>query len=80
MRPALITSVLLAALAPLTAPPAHAAVVPPGHVYFWAEPGQMGPGGACLYRAIRPDDHSDNWSWATKFDGVSDTTMSCEVG
>ncbi|MFC8430741.1 hypothetical protein [Streptomyces sp. NPDC057253] len=121
MRSVLVSSVLLAALAPLAAPPAHAAAaVPPGHVYFWAEPGQMGAGGAwdylppgykeaeprvkrhaysfdsrasgtvyaigfqsggaCLYRAIHPDDYSDNWSWATKFDGVSDTTMGCEAG
>ncbi|MYT07323.1 MULTISPECIES: hypothetical protein [Streptomyces] len=25
------------------------AAVPPGHVYFWAEPGQVGPGGAWDY-------------------------------
>lgn len=39
------------------------------------------PGGACLYREIRPGDHDDDWSeWATKFDGVSDSTMGCEAG
>ncbi|MDT0464979.1 hypothetical protein [Streptomyces gibsoniae] len=34
----------------------------------------------CLYRAIRPGDHSENWEWAQKFDGVGDTTMGCEPG
>jgi hypothetical protein len=38
------------------------------------------PGGQCLYRAIYPDDYSDNWEWAGKFDGVSDTTMGCAAG
>ncbi|MGN5376668.1 hypothetical protein BIV25_36600 [Streptomyces sp. MUSC 14] len=38
------------------------------------------PGGRCLYRAIYPDDYSDNWDWAGKFDGVSDTTMGCQAG
>ncbi|MCL3998983.1 hypothetical protein [Streptomyces lavenduligriseus] len=37
-------------------------------------------GDSCLYRAIRPDDYSDNWEWATKFEGVSDTTMGCQPG
>ncbi|MCC3771596.1 hypothetical protein [Streptomyces sp. UNOC14_S4] len=37
--------------------------------------------GGCLYREIRPDDYDNNWTaWATKFDGVSDTTMGCERG
>ncbi|MFD5327968.1 hypothetical protein [Streptomyces sp. NPDC127092] len=35
--------------------------------------------GSCLYRQIHPGDWDNNWtSWATKFDGVSDTTMDCE--
>ncbi|MER6421062.1 hypothetical protein [Streptomyces sp. NPDC001137] len=34
--------------------------------------------GTCLYREIRPDDVENNWtSWATKFDGVSDSNMGC---
>ncbi|MFI1200710.1 hypothetical protein K2224_39010 (plasmid) [Streptomyces sp. BHT-5-2] len=37
-------------------------------------------GGGCLYRAIHPDDYSENWEWAGKFDGVSNTTMGCEAG
>ncbi|MFD9793406.1 hypothetical protein ACFWXK_20940 [Streptomyces sp. NPDC059070] len=36
--------------------------------------------GRCLYRAIYPDDYSNNWEWAGKFDGVSDTTMGCDQG
>ncbi|MFI1766610.1 hypothetical protein ACH41H_31780 [Streptomyces sp. NPDC020800] len=122
MRSFVIMSALVAALAPTAAPSAHAtAAAPPGHVYFWSEPGQMGAGGAwdyspggykeadphvkrhaysfdshaavtvyaisyqrgggCLYRAIRPDDYDNNWTaWATKFDGVSDSTMGCEPG
>lgn len=122
MRSLVIMSALATAIAPAAAPSAHAlAAVPPGHVYFWAEPNHMGAGGAwdysppgykeadarvkrhaysidsaaavtvyavshqdggqCLYRAIHPDDHDDNWTaWATKIDGVSDTTMGCEPG
>jgi hypothetical protein len=120
MRHLALASALLAGLAPVAAPPAYAAAaVPPGHVYFWPDPNQMGPGGAwdyappgyreadsrvkrhaysfdshapvtvyaisyqpdsCLYRAIYPDDYSNNWEWATKFDGVSDTTMGCRPG
>ncbi|WP_189956449.1 hypothetical protein [Streptomyces alanosinicus] len=38
------------------------------------------PGGNCLYRAIYPDDYSDSWEWAQRFDGVSDTAMGCERG
>ncbi|MFI5661231.1 hypothetical protein [Streptomyces sp. NPDC051684] len=34
----------------------------------------------CLYREIRRDDYSENWEWAGKLDGVSDTTMGCEPG
>ncbi|MBK3578234.1 hypothetical protein JHN63_31410 [Streptomyces sp. MBT65] len=74
---------LAIAAAPVTAP-AHTsapAAVPPGQVYFWPEAGQMGAGGGCLYREIRPDDHSDNWAeWGGRFDGVSDTRMGCEAG
>lgn len=34
--------------------------------------------GPCLYRPILPEEYSTNWvDWATKFDGVSDTTMGC---
>ncbi|UXY21062.1 hypothetical protein N8I84_21995 [Streptomyces cynarae] len=119
MRHLVIASALLAALGPAAAPAAHAVAVPPGHVYFWPDPNQMGPGGAwgyappgyreadprvkrhaysfdsrasvtvyaisyqpggCLYRAIYPDDYSNNWEWATKFDGVSDSTMGCRPG
>ncbi|MGW0711020.1 hypothetical protein ACWD4G_34550 [Streptomyces sp. NPDC002643] len=32
-----------------TAPPAVPAAVPPGYVYFWREPNQMGAGGAWDY-------------------------------
>lgn len=34
----------------------------------------------CVYREIRRDDYSENWEWAGKLDGVSDTTMGCEQG
>ncbi|MFI6056205.1 hypothetical protein ACIBCO_39845 [Streptomyces violascens] len=37
-------------------------------------------GGGCLYRAIYPGDYSDNWEWAGKFDGVSNTDMGCDRG
>ncbi|MFC8520385.1 hypothetical protein [Streptomyces sp. NPDC057257] len=118
MRQLLVVAAAFAALVPTAAP---AAAVPPGQVYFWPEPGQMGAGGAwaysppgyreadprvkrhaysfdshaavsvyaisyqsggsCLYREIRPDDYDNDWTaWATKFDGVSDTTMGCEQG
>ncbi|MGW5608053.1 hypothetical protein ACWEWI_18505 [Streptomyces sp. NPDC003753] len=119
MRHLVIASALLAALGPAAAPATHAVAVPPGHVYFWPDPNQMGPGGAwdyappgyreadprvkrhaysfdshasvtvyaisyqpdgCLYRAIYPDDYSNNWEWATKFDGISDSTMGCQPG
>ncbi|KAI8073214.1 hypothetical protein BC940DRAFT_290813 [Gongronella butleri] len=34
--------------------------------------------GGCFYRTIFPDDYSNDWEdWATKFDGVSDSTMGC---
>ncbi|MFF7355702.1 MULTISPECIES: hypothetical protein [Streptomyces] len=48
MRPLVIMSALAAALVPAAAPSTPAAV-PPGHVYFWPEPDQMGPGGAWDY-------------------------------
>jgi hypothetical protein len=124
MRQLLTASAAFAASAALLLPAQAAPVaraVPPGQVYFWPEPNQMGsggawpysppgyreadarvkrhahsfdsharvsvyaiseqPGGACLYREIRPDDYDNNWTaWATKFDGVSDTTMGCEPG
>lgn len=71
---------LLPAAAPVSAQ-AHAsapASVPPGQVYFWPECGQVGS--CCLYRKIRPDGYSDNWSeWGGKFDGVSDTKMGREA-
>ncbi|OAQ22591.1 hypothetical protein K457DRAFT_131169 [Linnemannia elongata AG-77] len=35
-------------------------------------------GGSCLYNEIRPNDYDNNWTWATKFDGVSDSKMDCE--
>ncbi|MGW5862426.1 hypothetical protein ACWFRJ_09685 [Streptomyces sp. NPDC055239] len=41
----------------------------------------FGAGSSCLYREIRADDYDENWTaWATKLDGVSDTTMGCEQG
>ncbi|MCI3272028.1 hypothetical protein [Streptomyces cylindrosporus] len=122
MRQLLVAAAVFAALVPTAAPAAaRPAAVPPGQVYFWPEPGQMGAGGAwaytppgyreadsrvkrhaysfdshaavsvyaisyqgggsCLYREIRPDDYDNDWTaWATKFDGVSDTTMGCEQG
>jgi hypothetical protein len=40
-----------------------------------------GRGGGCTYREIRKDDYDENWTaWATKLDGVSNTTMGCEQG
>ncbi|MEV4439968.1 hypothetical protein AB0K09_13240 [Streptomyces sp. NPDC049577] len=118
---AAVLAASLAVPAAATAPARHGRAVPPGQVYFWPGPNQMGSGGAwaytppgyreadarlkrhaysfdsharvtvyaishqgggvCLYRAIRPDDYDNNWTaWATKFDGVSDTTMGCEPG
>lgn len=118
---AAFATVLAAALVPAAQAAPDADAVPPGQVYFWPEPNQMGsggawaytppgyseadprvkrhaysfdshasvsvyaisyqPGGSCLYREIRPDDYDNNWTaWATKFDGVSDSTMGCEQG
>jgi hypothetical protein len=34
----------------------------------------------CYYRLIRAHDLADNWPWGARLDGVSDTTMGCEVG
>ena len=34
----------------------------------------------CFYRLIRAHDLADNWPWGARLDGVSDTTMGCEVG
>ncbi|MHC5907945.1 hypothetical protein ACVNF4_29250 [Streptomyces sp. S6] len=34
----------------------------------------------CLYRAIYPGDHDENWSWGRKLDGVGDNTMGCDQG
>lgn len=36
--------------------------------------------GTCYYRLIRAHDLADNWPWGARLDGVSDTTMGCEVG
>jgi hypothetical protein len=48
--PAAALAALLASAAPaVPAAPTAPAAVPPGHVYFWAERGQMGPGGAWDY-------------------------------
>lgn len=34
----------------------------------------------CYHRLIRAHDLADNWPWGARLDGVSDTTMGCEVG
>ncbi len=34
----------------------------------------------CYHRLIRAHDLADNWAWGARLDGVSDTTMGCEVG
>ncbi|MFG2497278.1 hypothetical protein ACGFSB_03535 [Streptomyces sp. NPDC048441] len=39
-----------------------------------------GSGSSCVYREIRSDDYDEDWSWATKLDGVSHETMGCEPG
>lgn len=33
----------------------------------------------CYYRLIRPYDFSDNWSWGSRIDGVSDKTEGCQA-
>ncbi|MFE0197780.1 hypothetical protein ACFW0I_18820 [[Kitasatospora] papulosa] len=36
--------------------------------------------GTCYARLIRAYDHSDNWSWGSRIDGVADTDQGCEAG
>ncbi|QCX81743.1 hypothetical protein C9F11_40815 [Streptomyces sp. YIM 121038] len=33
----------------------------------------------CYYRLIRPYDFSDNWSWGSRIDGVSDKDEGCQA-
>jgi hypothetical protein len=96
MRHLVIASALLAALGPAATPAAHAVAAPPGsreadprvkrHAYSFDSHASVTvyaisyQPGDCLYRAIHPDDYSNNWEWATKFDGVSDSTMGCQPG